>query len=174
MNDNARLMTSTHGETVCVCVSVSRYRYTIPYFSVFFSLFFCFCRPLEFMPDDHHSLSLPTTYRCASSPQSLNLRHAVDASMLRSGLESVRQLQQTQEQSKGPRELPADTADRVAAAMKEEERGRIEAFIARRVMQAESGACESRTSAIARTSDGGRKEVGERDRASAHRLMFLE
>ena len=96
--------------------------------------------------------------------------------MLRSGLESVRQLQQTQEQSKGPRELPGDTADRVAAAMKEEERGRIEAFIARRVMQAESGACESPTSAMERTSDGGngRKEVGERDRASAHRLMFLE
>lgn len=102
--------------------------------------------------------------------------------MLRSGLESVRQIQQTQEQSKGPRELPGDTADRVAAAMKEEERGRIEAFIARRVMQAESGACESPTSAMERTSDGGvylnpengRKEVGERDRASAHRLMFLE
>ena len=100
----------------------------------------------------------------------------MDASRLRSGLEEL----QKQRRDEARRRADDEAGERGEGAMSEEQRLRIEALIARRVAQAEGRGCAPPRPAGAVQADAaGRPErrddaLGEKDRAAAHRLLFLD
>ena len=103
----------------------------------------------------------------------------MDASRLRSGLEEL-QKQRRDEARRRAERADDEAGERGEGAMSEEQRLRIEALIARRVAQAEGRGCAPpRPAGAVEAEAAGRPErrddaLGEKDRAAAHRLLFLD